>query len=209
MARKNPDRAALGPVTPDLRGARAGAKVHLQSHYAEVAMKILIPVDGSALSLEAVRHALGLIGQGLRADLVLANVQAPASLYEIVVARDPDVLKDVSAGAGAHLLEAAQALCRTAGVAFECEVVSGEPVAALCDLAEEYGCSAIVIGAHGKGALASALMGSVSHALAHVSPVPVTIVRQVEEEQPAADQTPAGPDAAAPFAADDQAEARR
>ncbi len=171
-------------------------------------MKILIPVDGSALSLEAVRHALGLIGQGLRADLVLANVQAPASLYEIVVAHDPNVIKDVSAGAGAHLLEPAQALCRTAGVAFECEVVSGDPVAALCDLAEEYGCSAIVIGAHGKGALASALMGSVSHALANVSPVPVTIVRHEETEQ-AADEAAAARDASAQPAPDDQAAARR
>lgn len=171
-------------------------------------MKILIPVDGSALSLEAVRHVLSLIGQGLRADLVLANVQAPASLYEIVVARDPEVIKDVSAGAGAHLLEAAQALCRAAGVAFECEVVSGEPVAALCDLAEEYGCSAIVIGAHGKGALASALLGSVSHGLAHVSPVPVTIVRQLETDRPETDQ-PAGLEAAAQSATDDQDAARQ
>ena len=56
-------------------------------------MKILVPVDGSALSLEAVRHALALVRNGLRADLVLANVQAPASLYEIVVAHDPDVIK--------------------------------------------------------------------------------------------------------------------
>jgi len=171
-------------------------------------MKILIPVDGSALSLEAVRHALGLIGQGLRADLVLANVQAPASLYEIVVAHDPNVIKDVSAGAGAHLLEPAQALCRTAGVAFECEVVSGDPVAALCDLAEEYGCSAFVIGARGKGALASALLGSVSHALANVSPVPVTIVRQEETDQ-VTDEAAAGRESAAQSAPDDQAAARR
>jgi nucleotide-binding universal stress UspA family protein len=171
-------------------------------------MKILIPIDGSPLSLEALRHALGLIGQGLRADLVLANVQPPASLYEIVVAHDPDVIKDVSAGAGAHLLEPAQALCRAAGVSFECEVVSGDPVSALCDLAEEYGCSAIVIGAHGKGAIASALLGSVSHALVHASPVPVTIVRHVEMDQPESD---AGYDAlsAAQPPTDDQAEARR
>jgi len=169
-------------------------------------MKILIPIDGSPLSLEAVRHALGLIGQGLRADLVLANVQAPASLYEIVVAHDPDVIKDVSAGAGAHLLEPAQALCRKAGVSFECEVVSGDPVSALCDLAEEYGCSAIVIGAHGKGAIASALVGSVSHALAHASPVPVTIVRQVESDQP---ESEAGYEVPAQPGADDQADARR
>jgi nucleotide-binding universal stress UspA family protein len=149
-------------------------------------MKILVPVDGSSLSLDAVRHALSLIRQGLRADLVLANVQAPASLYEIVVAHDPDVIKNVSDGAGAHLLEPARDLCRKAGVAFECEVVSGDPVNALCDLAEQYGCAQIVIGAHGKGALASALLGSISHALAHASPVPVTIVKAAESVQRAA-----------------------
>ena len=146
-------------------------------------MKILVPVDGSPLSLEAVRHALGLIRQGLHADLVLANVQAPASLYEIVVAHDPDVIKDVSTGAGDHLLEPARELCRRAGVAFVCEVVSGDAVRSLCDLAEQHGCAQIIIGAHGKGALASALLGSVSHALAHAATVPVTIVKPSERSQ--------------------------
>lgn len=169
-------------------------------------MKILIPIDGSPLSLAAVRYALALVGQGLKAELVLANVQAPASLYEIVVAHDPEVIKDVSAGAGAHLLESAQALCRAAGVAFECEVVSGDPVSVLCDLAEEHACSAIVIGAHGKGAIASALLGSVSHALVHASPVPVTIVRQLEADRP---ESEAGYETPAPPAGEDQAEARR
>ena len=146
-------------------------------------MKILVPVDGSPLSLDAVRHALGLIRQGLRAELVLANVQAPASLYEIVVAHDPDVIKDVSTGAGAHLLEPARELCRNAGVTFDCEVVSGDAVRALCDLAQQHGCALIVIGAHGKGALASALLGSFSHALAQAAPVPVMIVKPGERVQ--------------------------
>lgn len=143
-------------------------------------MKILVPVDGSPLSLEAVRHAISLVKQGLRAELVLANVQPPASLYEIVVAHDPDVIKDVSAGAGAHLLEPARELCRAAGVAFECEIVSGDPVRALCDLADERNCAHIVVGGHGKGTLAGALLGSVPHALAHAAPVPVTIVKAGE-----------------------------
>lgn len=143
-------------------------------------MKILVPVDGSPLALEAVRHAISLVRQGLRADLLLANVQPPPSLYEIVVAHDPDVIKDVSNGAGAHLLEPACELCRAAGVPFDCEIVSGDPVRALCDLADERNCAHIVVGAHGKGALASALLGSVSHALVHAAPVPVTIVKAGE-----------------------------
>jgi nucleotide-binding universal stress UspA family protein len=143
-------------------------------------MKILVPVDGSPLSLAAVRHALWLIRQGLHAELLLANVQPPASLYEIVLAHDPDVIKDVSNGAGTHLLEPAREMCRAAGVPFECEVLSGDPLRAICELAEERGCAQIVVGAHAKGALASALLGSFSHALAQTAPVPVTVVRAGE-----------------------------
>ena len=43
-------------------------------------IKILIAVDGSALSLDAVHHVLRLVQDGLRASVVLANVQEPASL---------------------------------------------------------------------------------------------------------------------------------
>ena len=156
-------------------------------------MKILVPVDGSPLSLDAVRHALWLIKQGLRAELLLANVQAPASLYEIVVAHDPQVIQDVSAGAGAHLLEPARQLCRDAGVAFDCEVVSGDTVNALCELAERRGCGQIVIGDHGRGVLASALLGSVSHALAHAAPIPVTIVKPAQVARRVADAWAADP----------------
>ncbi|MGI9132565.1 MAG: universal stress protein, partial [Rhodoferax sp.] len=38
-------------------------------------MKILLPVDGSELSLEAVRFAVRLLLAGLAGEVVLANVQ--------------------------------------------------------------------------------------------------------------------------------------
>ena len=38
-------------------------------------MKILLPIDGSDASLDAVRQALHMVRDGLRASLVLANVQ--------------------------------------------------------------------------------------------------------------------------------------
>ena len=52
--------------------------------------KIFIAVDGSGPSLAAVHHALALVRGGLRAQVVLANVQEPATLYELVTSRDPD-----------------------------------------------------------------------------------------------------------------------
>ena len=79
-------------------------------------MKILVPVDGSAVSLEAVRFAIRMAQDGLNTQVVLANVQEPATLYELVVAHDPQVIGDISAAAGAHTLGPAQALLDQAQV---------------------------------------------------------------------------------------------
>ena len=49
-------------------------------------MKILVAIDGSEASLDAARHALQLARDGLRADIVLATVQEPTYLYEMVLA---------------------------------------------------------------------------------------------------------------------------
>jgi nucleotide-binding universal stress UspA family protein len=149
-------------------------------------LKILIPVDGSVLSLDAVQHGLRLVREGLQAEFVLANVQEPASLYEMVVVRDPQVLQGVSAGAGAHLLEAAEALCKAAGVPCELEVASGDPAHTLIDIVERYACDAVIMGARGKGAVRNALLGSVSQEMIDTCTVPVTVVKhlQLEEGEP-------------------------
>ncbi len=141
-------------------------------------MKILLPVDGSAAALEAVRQALHMIQGGLRASLVLANVQEPATLYEMLLAHDPEVIEQVSAKAGLHLLEPARALVRAAGVEHEIEVASGDPAHTLIDILENFGCDMVVMGARGMGTLRSALLGSVSHEVLHAAQVPVLIVKQ-------------------------------
>jgi len=139
-------------------------------------VKILLPVDGSDSSLEAVRFAIQLVRSGLQATFVLANVQEPTYLYEMVLAPDADVLERVSGAAGSHSLEAAQALLQSAGLTFESEVASGDPGHVLVDVIERYQCDAVVMGARGMGALRQALLGSVSQSVLHDSPVPVTIV---------------------------------
>jgi nucleotide-binding universal stress UspA family protein len=146
-------------------------------------LKILLPVDGSAASLDAVRHALGLVAHGLSASFVLANVQEPANLYELVTAHDPDVLRQVSAGAGAHLLESAEALLQAAGVTWEREIASGDPAHVLAEMIERHGIDTVVMGARGLGTARSAVAGSVSHWLLMHAPIPVTVVRHVAEER--------------------------
>ena len=144
-------------------------------------IKILLPIDGSEGALGAVRHALHLVHSGLHANFVLANVQEPASLYEVVVAHDAQVLERVSAGAAAHALEAAQALMRVAGATFESEVAQGDPGHTLLEIGERFGCELIVMGAHGIGGpLRGSRFGSVASAVLHRASVPVTLVREDE-----------------------------
>lgn len=140
-------------------------------------MKILVPVDGSAPALAAVRHALALVAQGLRAEFVLANVQEPPSLYEVAVTHDAEALQRLRTAAGADLLAGAELLLDAAGVGYESEVAGGEPANVLVELLENYGCEAVVMGARGMGDPGAGGLGSVAAALLAHSPVPVTVVR--------------------------------
>lgn len=140
-------------------------------------MKLLLPVDGSNVSLEAVRVAIRLAKDGLNTSVVLANVQEAATLYEFVVAHDPAVIEQVSAAAGAHTLKAAQALLTLAGIAYETEVASGDPAHTIVDILERYGCDMVVMGASGMSPLRGALLGSVSNEVLHSANVPVMIVK--------------------------------
>lgn len=143
-------------------------------------LKILVAVDGSELSLDGVHHVLALVGQGLQASVVLAHVQEPATLYELVTTRDPDLIAAASLEAGEHLMAPARALLEAAGVAYETDVGVGDVAHTLVDMIERSGCDMVVIGAKGQGAISSALLGSVSQEVAHASPVPVTIVKHAE-----------------------------
>lgn len=145
-------------------------------------MKILLPVDGSEAALHAVRHALALVREGLGASFVLVNVQPPANLYEAMTAHDPDVIREVRASAGADLLAPAEALLDDAGLPYESEVAGGDPEHVIVEVAERYGCDAIVMGARGVGDLHALVLGSVSHAVVQHSPVPVTVVRLPDED---------------------------
>jgi nucleotide-binding universal stress UspA family protein len=144
-------------------------------------MKILLAIDGSEAALEAVHHALRLVHSGLNATFVLANVQEPASLYEVVVAHDAKVLEDVSASAAAHSLEPAHVLLRTAGVHFEVDISHGNPGHLLVDAAERFGCGLIVMGERGVGTPFGSGLGSVAATVLRDAAVPVTLVKLAQE----------------------------
>ncbi|AVP56808.1 universal stress protein [Pulveribacter suum] len=145
-------------------------------------LRIMIAVDGSALALDAVHHALELVRRGgLRALLVLGHVQEEATLLELAT-QGADAVATASVEAGQHLLAGAVALVQAAGVPYETELGLGPVAATLVDMVERCGCDALIVGARGLGGLRGALLGSVSQQLVQLSPVPVTVVKHAEAD---------------------------
>jgi nucleotide-binding universal stress UspA family protein len=155
-------------------------------------MNILLPVDGSAASLEAVHHAIRLVRDGLKASFVLANVQEPSSLYEMMVVHDAQALRQMALEAGEHAIAQADALLNQADIEHQTEVASGDPAHTLLDIAERYQCNVVIMGAHGMGD-SSAALGSVAQTLLRTAAIPVMIVRRPEMPEPA-EELGAAPD---------------
>jgi nucleotide-binding universal stress UspA family protein len=137
---------------------------------------ILVAVDGSPDADQALTHAIDLAtGQHSRLTLFSAVVAPPAITYA-------GVSGDVAAQLARDAQAETEAILRTAvervpdGVSVS-TVLSGEPVRpALLHQIKTAGHDLVVMGSRGRGAVRSALLGSVSHSVLHHSPVPVLIV---------------------------------
>lgn len=141
-------------------------------------MKILLPVDGTELSLHETRFALRLLTEGLRASFVLANVQAAASFYEIITAKDPALIEGAAQEAGGDLMAPSARLLDAAGVDYETAVITGDPANAMLDLIELHGCDMVVMGSRALGPIRRMMEGgSTSRRLLDESPVPVLLVK--------------------------------
>lgn len=160
-------------------------------------MKILVPVDGSAPALAAVQHTLRLCAQGLRASVVLVNVQEPPTLYEVVRAHDAERINSLRQAAGADVLAEPERLLEAAGLDYESEVAGGDPAQLLLELLENYRCNAVVMGARGVGQPLASGLGSVAQDLVLRAAVPVTLLR-VAAADAEPDGQPAGDDAEEP-----------
>ena len=148
-------------------------------------MKILLPVDGTELSLHETRFALQLLREGLKASFVLANVQEPASFYEVITARDPSRLAQMVIGTAQELVAPAVALLAEAGLSHEVAIAEeGDAVQGMLELIESEGCDLVIIGQHPHSLLESGSTRSSALRLAKVSPVPVLSVRAPEPADP-------------------------
>lgn len=137
---------------------------------------VLVPVDGSAPSDRAVKHALDLLAAGLAAELHLLNVQPNlgGAISSFVSRAQIDAYHREE---GEKALASASELAKKAGVAANIHIGVGRQGEIVNDFINKLGVGLVVIGTRGHTGLAGVLLGSVAQdVIAHVD-VPVTLVK--------------------------------
>lgn len=154
---------------------------------------ILVSVDGSPDSELALNEAIDLAKvSNARLTILTAIVHPPTWAYSgINAGAAQQVAGELEQEAKQILHDAEQRVPQEVSVT---TVLSSDPIRqALLKRVDEAQHDLVVMGSRGRGAVASTVLGSVSHHMLHHSPVPVLVVhaRRGEEEQPADSETAA------------------
>jgi len=137
---------------------------------------ILVPVDGSANSDRAVKHALDLVAAGLSAELHFLNVQ-PNLGGAISTFVNRDQIDSYHREEGHKCLASAVELAKKASVPAKVHIGVGRQGEVAGDFVAKLGAGLVVIGTRGHTGFAGVLLGSVAQdVIAHVK-VPVTLVK--------------------------------
>ena len=138
-------------------------------------LKVLVPVDGSANALRAVRHVVSEYRRDHALELHLLNVQPRLSRHIArLVSRQSraDWLRERAEAA----LHGARELLHEAGVPFHEHRVLGERAAEICRSASALGVHHIVMGSARRQSLTRMLEDSVTLRVLQSTPVPVEVV---------------------------------
>jgi nucleotide-binding universal stress UspA family protein len=141
---------------------------------------ILVPVDGSNNSMEALAKAIELAklcGAALSVLTVYRHHSLLESSFAMVRPDEPGNMDDILRGHATQVAETAKARAIEAGVPGTRAFVKNGPVArGIAAFAKERGVDLIVIGGRGLGSTEAYLLGSVSHKVTGTAPCPVMVV---------------------------------
>ena len=138
--------------------------------------RVLVPVDGSQCSLAAIQYLIDGHEQGRRPEIHLVNVQVSMNRDVGQFISSDDLAAFHREKCDAALAEA-RARLDSAGIPFETHAEVGSPGETITRLAERLACDHIVMGTHGRAALAELLVGSTTIRVLHHSRVPVVLVK--------------------------------
>jgi nucleotide-binding universal stress UspA family protein len=127
--------------------------------------KILVPIDGSERSEEALEYAVSL-GKNVDAKITLLYVQE-FDFFDL----KPEMAKDI----GNNILSSAAG--KVKGVKVDKKLESGDPAKVIIQVAKKGNYDLIVMGSKGQGTIQRLLLGSVSDHVIHYTDRSVLLVR--------------------------------
>jgi nucleotide-binding universal stress UspA family protein len=136
---------------------------------------VLVAFDGTALSKEALDHALTVYTDApVTALHVIDYVEESYSAEALV---GDEKLKERAHERSDELLSKADELAAEHDRAIETVAQVGKAADEILDFADEHSIDVIVIGSHGRSGLSRVLLGSVAETVMRRASIPVTVVR--------------------------------
>jgi nucleotide-binding universal stress UspA family protein len=141
--------------------------------------RILIATDFSAFSRRALEYGARLASQ-FKAKVLIAHVYAPPVVYvpDAVVPMSDAELKKMLASLQAGLADEAGEAGKLGATEVETVMVEGDPWHEIVRLAKDRSCDLIVVGTHGRGAVAHFFLGSVAEKIVRKAECPVLVARK-------------------------------
>ena len=142
-------------------------------------MKILLAVDGSTNSLDAVDNLIGHAGwyrDKPAVELLTVHLPVPKlPRMNLVVGRNQ--IERYYREEGEAMQAGARKRLDAAGIGYNATILVGPIAETIVAQAKKTRCDLILIGTHGRTATGKLLLGSTAGKVAQLSPIPVQLVR--------------------------------
>ncbi|MCL5981926.1 MAG: universal stress protein [Firmicutes bacterium] len=137
--------------------------------------KILVPIDGSHNSLEALKWARDM-AEKYGSQIIILNIQKPVSYITpetISLREDPNLFAKI----GEKVIDAGLEAIKGTTVEVKTEVNFGDPAEQILDVIDKEDVDVVVMGSQGITGIKKFLIGSVSNKILMHSSKPVMIIK--------------------------------
>ncbi|MGB3836546.1 universal stress protein [Castellaniella sp.] len=136
---------------------------------------IVLATDGSGYSLAAARFVTqGLLTEGAKVHVLHVSPELPVRVRRFI---DKDTIDDWYAEEAAKVLDPTTQVLKEAKLPFESHSLVGFAPQQIVDYSQKTNARMIVMGAHGRGMLLDAVIGSVAGRVLSLSKCPVLLVK--------------------------------
>ena len=136
--------------------------------------KILVPLDGSAVSKRALKEAVA-VAKLTKGTITLINVYSIGT--SLIISSKQEYLRELTLRKAKQILAEGKKLANEEGFEVRTLLIEGDAVEQIVKTSKEGDFNLIVMGARGLGKARELILGSVSHEVIKSAPIPVLVTQ--------------------------------